>query len=277
MNIEKCSIEDIYEYTDLQKNDTILYLGGRIDDDNLYPVEYSKYLNSQIKELSPDKIICHNYWYAKQYYDKGILSDDTKIDIVLSYYGYFEEGPRNSINPEKYNNYKNWIKILIDKNPNIVYALYIDDNKNFNNRPSSIYVNDDLFGENYDLNNIKYFERDRRLMFKVPQEEEKKLNGTGGFVTLIKMLESGFNNLHILGFSAFGSDEDQSNFSKYGVNCINTKFHRHYNRYYKNKTYFDLKSSEDQKAEAHILQYLCNDNVLTNLENYSKLKESREQ
>ena len=72
----------------------ILYLGGRIDDDNLYPTKYRKYLNSKIKELSPDKIICHNYWYAKKYYENGILSEDTKIDMVLSYYYYFHrDGP----------------------------------------------------------------------------------------------------------------------------------------------------------------------------------------
>ncbi len=28
MNIQKCSKEDLFEYIDLQENDTILYLGG---------------------------------------------------------------------------------------------------------------------------------------------------------------------------------------------------------------------------------------------------------
>jgi hypothetical protein len=40
MNIEKSATEDVFEYANFCKDDVILYLGGRIDDDKLYPPNY---------------------------------------------------------------------------------------------------------------------------------------------------------------------------------------------------------------------------------------------
>ena len=57
MRIDKCSIEEVYKCGNLHKDDVILYLGGRIDDDALYPPKYIKYLRDKIKRLKPTKII----------------------------------------------------------------------------------------------------------------------------------------------------------------------------------------------------------------------------
>ena len=62
-------------------------------------------------------------------------------------------------------------------------------------------------------------------------------------------MEVGFKNLNIIGFSAFGSGEDESKFSKYN-------YDREGDRYY-GKTYFHLSTSENQRLESDILKYLC--------------------
>ena len=54
--VKYTGISSLLECMNLQQDDTILYLGGRIDDDNLYPANYRKYLNFKIKELNPKKI-----------------------------------------------------------------------------------------------------------------------------------------------------------------------------------------------------------------------------
>ena len=71
------STDNVMFHLNMVKNDksidneqVVLYLGGRIDDDALYPKSYCSYLNSKIKELNPTKIIAHTPWYAKKYYDK---------------------------------------------------------------------------------------------------------------------------------------------------------------------------------------------------------------
>ena len=83
------SLEDILADLKIKNNDVILYLGGRIDDSNLYPPKYVEYLREKIKIINPTTIICHNYWYAKKYYEKQILPQDIKIDIILGYLEYF--------------------------------------------------------------------------------------------------------------------------------------------------------------------------------------------
>ena len=102
MKINKSDRDDIFKYAGFKKDDVILYLGGRIDDDNLYPDKYVKYLRDKIKRLNPDKIICHNHWYAKKYYEKGILTKNTKIDMVFVYYYYLSEGGLQAIEPSQY-------------------------------------------------------------------------------------------------------------------------------------------------------------------------------
>ena len=52
---EDIGIEGAIKKLNIKKDDVILYLGGRIDDDNLYPFDYINYLNHKIKELNPKK------------------------------------------------------------------------------------------------------------------------------------------------------------------------------------------------------------------------------
>ena len=120
MNIQKSAIEDVFEYANFCKDDVILYLGGRIDDDKLYSPSYASFLNNKISDLKPNKIICHNHWYAKKYYQKGILSSDTKIDMIFVYYRYLVSGNLQTINHDDYQDHRDWMRLLIQKNPNIV-------------------------------------------------------------------------------------------------------------------------------------------------------------
>ena len=50
MNIQKSAIEDVFEYANFCKDDVILYLGGRIDDDKLYSPSYASFLKNTIKK-----------------------------------------------------------------------------------------------------------------------------------------------------------------------------------------------------------------------------------
>ena len=90
VKIENTGIESLFDSEGLKgianRHDPILYLGGRVDDDNLYPTAYIKYLNQKIKELYPKKIICHSHWYAWRYYEKGVLDESMKIDIIVCHY-----------------------------------------------------------------------------------------------------------------------------------------------------------------------------------------------
>ena len=282
ISVKKESIEKIFKHIDLQEDDVILYLGGRIDDDNLYPPKYRKYLRDQVERLNPSKIICHNHWYAKKYYENGILSRDTKIDMLLSFHCYFSAGEIQSINPSYYDDHLDWIKILIDKNPNIIYALCIDDGTPYGRKryatqdlgPSSVRVDDSWFGEDYDLNNVKYFDYDRRTSAKYLRGKypgygggrlcrygERQINSTGGFAMIKNILNAGFKNLNILGFSAFGSKEDQSHFTPYGKKS-----------YYAGIKYLNIPTSENQQAEADILKYLVENEYIYNLEHYQTLR-----
>ena len=263
MKVKRSSKEDIFDCIDLQEDDVILYLGGRIDDDNLYPAGYRKYLNCKIKELSPDKIICHNHWYAKKYYEKGILTEHTKIDMVLVFYSYLTGSEHQTINPTDYSDHRKWMKILIDKNPNIVYAMYISQG----DKPSSVDADEGWFREDYDLNNVKYFSFDRAYSPKDLTERdlglgERARNATDGFAVVTRLVKAGFKNINILGFSAFGSDEDMSYHTAY--DC------RGDSRFVGRKL-FDLQTSEDLPAESDILQCWVQTKKIKNLEDYSKL------
>ena len=267
MDINIQSALDLFEEIGLQKNDVVLYLGGRVDDDNLYPPEYAKYLNDSIERLQPDKIICHTHWYAKKYYDKEILTKNMKIDMILSqaeYYGVTET-QLQTIRPPHYKNYHAYIKTLTNKNPHMIYAMY----RCFPIHKSDTYISiiDEDFGDNYDLDNVKYFEFfDRKY---IPCElidggGNGPVNATDGFATIKHLLDSGFNNLNIIGFSGFGSEEDTTLFTKYSSSDPR----------FKDKTYFSLRTSEDRRMEADILQHWSNSDYLKNLEDYSKLEES---
>ena len=262
------SLEDILADLKIKNNDVILYLGGRIDDSNLYPPKYVEYLREKIKIINPTTIICHNYWYAKKYYEKQILPQDTKIDIILGYLEYFVKGELQTIEPKEYTGHKNWVKILVEKNPNLVYAFYQFPNKTCELKDSKF--NDEVFGKDYNLNNLKCFNMEREYSPKLfddlgwtnniaSKHGEKSRNATDGFRVITKLIGAGFSNLNILGFTAFGSDEDQSYHTTYG-----------YKRYAGQK-YFDLKTSEDQRAEADILQSMVLNQKINNLENYDKL------
>jgi len=262
MTIEGCSQDDVFKYVDLRENDVILYLGGRIDDNNLYPPKYVKYLKAKIKRLNPTKIICHNPWYAKKYYEKGILTRNTKIDMIFVNHGYLDGGQLQTIDPTEYGDYNEWFKILIDKNPNIVYAMYLN-----NNPISSVNVRDDLFVENYDINNVKYFYYDRKysindLIGETLGHVDESRNASDGFAMVISLVAAGFKNINILGFSAFGSDEDMSYHSEY--NCGGDS------RFF-GKKFFNLITSEDLPVESDIMKYWVKTKKINNIENYDKL------
>ena len=81
-----------------------------------------------------------------------------------------------------------------------------------------------------------------------------------------KFVKFGFKNLNLLGFSAFGCDEDSTNFTKYGPED---------NRF-AGKTYFNLNTSEDLCAESNILKYWSETNKINFIENYTELTSALE-
>jgi len=259
--------KNIFKFLNLRENDIILYLGGRIDDNNLYPPKYVKYLRDKIKRLNPTKIICHNPWYAQKYYNKGILTKNTKIDIITTYYNYVKGSKLQAIDPTEYSNYEEGFKILADKNPNIIYAVY-----STTTPPSSVDIDSDLFGENYDTNNVKYFYYDRRysvedlaILPKWEKETEfltRSRNSSDGFAMVVSLVSAGFRNINILGFSAFGSDEDMSHHSEYI--CDNDP------RFF-GKKHFNLSTSESLDIESDIMKYWVEIKKISNIENYNKL------
>lgn len=267
---DNVEIEGIVKKLDIKKDDVILYLGGRIDDDNLYPAGYRRYLNSKIEELRPSKIICHNHWYAKKYYEGGILTNRDKIDMIVVQHDYLKSGKLQTINPTDYSDHRAWMKILIDKNPNIVYAMYRCRGIRHAAVPSSVHADTDWFREDYDLNNVEYFIFDRTYNPEDLVETDlghgtHVRNASDGFAILTGLVKAGFKNINILGFSAFGSDEDMSHHSVY--NCGGDK------RFVGRKL-FNLNTSEDLPAESDILQHLVQTKKIKNLEDYSKLMSS---
>jgi hypothetical protein len=263
MNIEKSATEDVFEYANFCKDDVILYLGGRIDDDKLYPPNYASFLNDKISDLKPNKIICHNHWYAKKYYQKGVLSSDTKIDMIFVYYPYLVSGNLQMINPIDYEDHRDWMRLLIQKNPNIVYTMYISEG----NKPPSVSINKNWFTADYDFKNVKYLCANRQyspssLLGVDIGHGDHVRNGSDGFTMLTNLINYGFKNINVLGFSAFGSDEDMSYHSTYNCNG---------DPRFEGRKLFDLKTSEDLKAESDILKYWDKNKVINNIENHTKL------
>jgi hypothetical protein len=284
-------MNNMHEYLDLQEDDVILYLGGRIDDDNLYPEGYAKYLHSKIKELKPTKIIAHTHWYLQKYYAAGILDENIKIDMVLAYYDHFLRGPRETINLEDYRDgddhskHLGVLRKITDNNPDMIYATYNVRGYRGSSYPRSITLKHqrDWFGESYDLNNIKYFSYNRQYcpndlvewdMDPIdpsslsPVEEFRKkhsgqkINATDGFAVINGFLNVEFENLNIIGFSAFGFDEDSSYFTPYN-DLMGVSF--------RGLKYFDIKTSEKQSVEAEILKIYTEQGKINNLENYDRL------
>ena len=279
VKIEDTGIESLLDSVELKCYDSILYLGGRVDDDNLYPPGYTKYLNQKIKELNPKKIICHSHWYAWKYYEKGILDESMKIDITVCNYGYLSTNTFDPINKHDYKGDHLWcIKGLIEKNPNIIFAAYKTQSEtgiatSAVQTPSSVDFYMKWFkgcDPRYSINNLRYFTLDRRYnpLNLVNKDLGRRYtlcygnhvrNSTDGFGVLTNILKLGFKKVNIIGFTAFGSDEDQSHFTPQGAGP------------YAGRKYFDLKTSENQRVEADILKYLAQNNKIKNLENYKKL------
>ena len=279
MKIEDTGTKNLLDYADLKHNDPILYLGGRVDDNNLYPTDYVKYLNGKIKKLNPKHIICHNHWYAWKYYDKGILDESMKIDTIMCYRDHIHNDHFDPINKEDYSGEHRWcILPLVEKNPDIVFSIY-DPWKHKHHQPS-VEIDVEWFNEadaNIDDNNFRYFSFDRSYspeeltkiyrMGRPPTDPtlghgDHIRNSTDGFAILTNLLKLGFEQLNIIGFTAFGSDEDDSNFSTYETS---------HDGMIKGSTYFKLGTSEDQLAEADILKYWTERKKIYNLENYEIL------
>tara|TARA_R100000995_G_scaffold9665_1_gene4079 strand:+ start:902 stop:1708 length:807 start_codon:yes stop_codon:yes gene_type:complete len=263
MIITQSKKEDLFKSIGMKPSDTILYLGGRIDDDNLYPAEYIRYLNNKIKKLNPSKIICHNHWYAKKYYEKGVLDIDAKIDMIVVQYHYVLNGELQSINNSHYSDHREWMKILINKNPKIIYGMYISEGM----WHPSVTADPEWFTEDYNINNVKYFTFDRRYTPKYLTGEHSGMHGgarnaSDGFGMIINLLNLGFSDLNILGFSAFGSDEDMSYHTEYECGG---------DLRFAGKKYFHLNTSEDLRTESNILKYWINTGKIKNIEDHKTL------
>ena len=265
-------IANILKYLDIKKQDSILYLGGRIDDDNLYPLGYRKYLREKIKKLNPTKIICHSHWYASKYYSGQILTDDTKVDMIVVNCDHFQSGECQPINRGDYDyDHRVYVNVLTNKNPNMIYAMY-----KLSPAPSQVAISPVWFKGNYNLNNVKYFSFSRPYYVNAlidwnlkPLPDKMfctkwgsvKINSTDGFAILNGLLAAGHKNLSIMGFSAFGMNEDTSHFTPYSLE--DSRF--------KNLKYFDINTSENQLVEAEILKNYVEQKRINNLENYDML------
>ncbi len=271
IKVENEEIQTILLDMGLTAYDPILYLGGRVDDDNLYPPEYAKYLNQKIKELNPKKIICHSHWYAWKYYEKGILDESMKIDLIVCNYHYLSKNDFDPINKNDYNGSHHWcIAKLIEKNIKLIFAAY-QYSPDCNPLPETVdfYISWFEAAKNYRISNLKYFTFDRR--YSPSELSDKDLghgdhvrNSTDGFGVLRSILKLGFfKKVNIAGFTAFGSDEDDSSFSKYQTSN---------DRRIINRNYFKIQTSEDQRAEADILKDWTENERIYNLEDYQTLK-----
>ena len=263
MKVEKSPIEDALRHAGIGESDTILYMGGRIDDNNLYPPSYCEYLNKKIQSLKPTKIICHNHWYAKKYYEKQILTKNTNIDIIFAYYHYVNKGKLQTINPIEYSDHRSSMKLMIDKNPNVVYAFYISQLP----QPSSIDVKQEWFTKDYKKNNIKYFCFNRQYSPSSLVDIDlghgaQTRNASDGFGCILELIRVGFKNINILGFSAFGSDEDMTHHTAYTCNK---------DPIFLGRKLFNLGTSEDLRAESDIMCYWDKTSVVKNIENYNKM------
>ena len=206
-------MHNLFNYMNLQKEEVILYLGGRIDDDNLYPKKYAEYLNKQIKKLNPDKIVCHTHWYAKKYYEKGILDSSMKIDVIVAFFDHLNRGPRETINNDHYVDYLEWLTKITNANPDTIYATYYCAPRDRSPGHENVTLKQNVvesFAEGYDTKNIKYFYFDRRyqgdklIMLDTDEEGQivgmseeeiqmyaKTTNATDGFAIINGFLDAG--------------------------------------------------------------------------------------
>ena len=271
MNVElDIGIDNVLKYINLKEEDVVLYLGGRLDDDDLNPLSYCKYLNAKIKELNPTKIIAHTHWYPKKYYERGVLDDTTGIDMVLVHYKHLRDGSCQSINIKDYENHRAYIRKLTAKNLDMIYAIYKCETNRYPlaGDQDFVEINNtlmDFFDVNYDFkNNFKYFYHDRAYSPENLMEGHTEFRGsmisTDGFAVINGFLEAGFKNLNIIGFSAYGAHEDLSYHTAYGGEDY---------RFFGRK-YFDLDTSENQRVEADVLQYYLQTKKVNNLEDYDK-------
>ena len=122
---------------------------------------------------------------------------------------------------------------MIKKNPNVIFALYDP-----NNKKSHVTIEKKWF----EIETQYFLKRDNFRFFKFDRRGDHGSNCTDGFAILNILLKSGFKNLNILGFTAFGSNEDDSNFSTYTTS--------HDERVI-NRNYFTIRTSEDQRADRH--------------------------
>lgn len=274
IKIDDTGLDSILECIDAKHEDVILYLGGRVDDSNLYPDKYCKYLNSKIKELNPKKIICHTHWYADKYYERGILDESRKIDMILCHFDYMANDTFQPLNAQDYGgSHRFYLQKIMNNNPNIVIANYLNNLGSWYwNRvvgfelPESIMFNTSWCPETFNLNNIKYFTFERGycpidLVGKDLGHGNDIRNSTDGFDIIKQIIGLGYKNLNITGFTAFGSEEDCSIFSNYNVK----------DKKVNGKNYFNIETSEDQRAEADILKYWADNKTIYNLEDHDKL------
>ena len=300
---DNIGIENTIKKLNIEQDDTILYLGGRIDDDNLYPDSYVKYLNHKIKELNPKKILCHSHWYAWKYYQKGILDESTGIDMIFCYFNYLQRENFQPIDAEYYGgSHIQYIKYMIEKNPDVIFAAYKtlnSDHTAMAKFPAAVEFTKSWFTpvtyysesrtcrhrhfHHYNLDNLAYFglHRGYRPLDLVEADlghGDHARNGTDGFSILNSLLRLGFKNINIVGFTAFGADEDDSKFSKYKSDTWGDYYDSSYSpeeamkiKASMNTTYFDLPTSEDQRAEADILKYYVDQKKINNLEDYGEL------
>ena len=179
-----------------------------------------------------------------------------------------------AINPVEYNrSHLSYIKVLTNKNPNIIMGnIYISEGlipNAINVFPEHAKKN---FGEHYDLTKIKYFSYSRAYTPNVLAPElnygTSQINASDGFAMVSKLSSAGFRNINILGFSAFGSEEDLSYHSVY--DCEGD------NRFYGRK-YFNVNTSENLRVESDILKHWSQTGKIKNVEKHSKLMTSLEE
>jgi hypothetical protein len=279
-------VENILKYLDIKPDDKILYLGGRIDDNSLYPPAYNEYLRKELKKLKPTKIIAHSHWYALRYYERQILSDDSKIDMFISNATHTLKGKCQPIDIKNYDSdTRKTLEKMLKKNPEAILVLYKthskvragkirskEPQKSLSLGTLSMYFNSDnirciSIGRPYKVNDLidtslsplpdKAF---------IDQWGKELINATDGFAILNGILSTGFKNLSIMGFTAFGRAEDTHYFTPYSLK--DRRFH--------GRNYFEIKTTENQMVESEVLKNYIDQKRINNLEDHDQLALARD-
>ena len=179
--------------------------------------------------------------------------------MVLVYFHFFKDYEIQVIDPRHYVDHHKWPKILINKNPKIVFGLYISEGA----APSSILFKPQWFEPTLDPNNVKYFSWSRIYLDEnfIKGGDSSRKNASDGFGMIKTLLELNFSNLSILGFTAFGSDEDMYYHTKYRGRDIR----------FAGRKYFDLDTSEDLPTESNILKHWIDTGKIKNIEDHNTL------